>query len=254
MRVLIRHEMSAAEFAEISRQAYIDAAYDHYRIPGRKMTYARASVLTGVHRKEVVRLVQLRKTGKDVAPQSPNRTGRVLKGWLNDPDFRTAAGKPAVLKLHGDAKSFEALVNRYSGDITQGAVLDELVRLGIAERGRNHTVKLLASGYLPSHDHLEQFRLLGVCATDLLTTGAHNTEQDAENRLFQRQFAHVRVPAPLADEFAALAQEKSDALLQELYRFLNERLDGERQTTEACRRVGLGIYQIDQPTNPEKNA
>ena len=56
VRVVLRHDMSHAEFAELVRSAYVDVAYRHFGIPGRKTTFSRVAVVTGLSRKEVVRL------------------------------------------------------------------------------------------------------------------------------------------------------------------------------------------------------
>ena len=56
IKVLMRNEFTHAELTELVRQTYVEVAYNAFSIPDQKMTYSRAAVLTGLSRKEVVRL------------------------------------------------------------------------------------------------------------------------------------------------------------------------------------------------------
>ena len=52
----MRHEFSHSEMTEMVRKTYVEVAYDVFAVPDRRMTYSRAALLTGLSRKEVVRL------------------------------------------------------------------------------------------------------------------------------------------------------------------------------------------------------
>lgn len=51
------------------------------------MTYARVSVLTGLHRKEVIRINELDVDSEITLQAQPNRALRVVNGWLTDSEF-----------------------------------------------------------------------------------------------------------------------------------------------------------------------
>jgi len=246
VRVLIRHEMSHAEFSELARRAYVQEAYAHFGIEGRKMTYSRVAVLTGLSRKEVVRLVNI--DASELKPSStPNRAVRVIDGWLRDPEFQTA-GKPKNLPLQGETGSFAALVARYSGDITLGAVVDELERVGVVERPDKDTVVMASNGYIPHEDELEKVHIMSVCTADLLTTAVHNLDAEPELRRFQRQLTYTEVPESVAHDFREEAATRSAHLLEDLQAFLSSRTAHNSTTTktEPVHRVGLGIYYHDK--------
>ena len=92
IRVLMKNEISHGEFAEYAKQAYIEVAYEHFSIPNRKTTYSRVAILTGLNRKEVVRLNQ--QDTNDIQPRkgTTNRAMRVVSGWLQDSDFQDGQG------------------------------------------------------------------------------------------------------------------------------------------------------------------
>ncbi len=56
-RVLLRHGMSYTAFEGIARRVYVDVALREFTIPGKKPSISRASILSGLTRKEVQRLV-----------------------------------------------------------------------------------------------------------------------------------------------------------------------------------------------------
>jgi len=58
VRLLIRHEFTHKELTELVRQTYVTVAYEEFAIPEQEMSVSRVAVLTGLSRKEVVRLVE----------------------------------------------------------------------------------------------------------------------------------------------------------------------------------------------------
>jgi hypothetical protein len=58
-RVLFRHSMSYTAFDELARRAYVEVAMKDFAIDGKKSTISRASILSGLTRKEVRRLLSL---------------------------------------------------------------------------------------------------------------------------------------------------------------------------------------------------
>jgi len=246
VRVLIRHEMSHAEFSELARRAYVQEAFANFSIKGRKMTHSRVAVLTGLSRKEVRRLVNIDESEVALS-NTPNRAVRVIDGWLQDPEFHDN-GKPKTLPLQGERGSFAALVARYSGDITLGAVVDELVRVGVVERPKKDTVVLASLGYIPHADELEKVHIFSICTADLLDTAVHNLDAEPDERRFQRQLTYPDVPESVVEDFRKEAAARSGRLLEELQAFLASRTATETSTLSAgpTHRIGLGIYLHDK--------
>ncbi|MFK7993821.1 MAG: DUF6502 family protein [Granulosicoccus sp.] len=251
LRVLIKNEISHAEFAELARQAYVDVAYEHFAIPNRKMTYARAAVLTGLSRKEVVRLHALREADNVLIRSSPNRAMRVINGWMSDEEFLDNHGRPATLPVQGQTRSFAALCTRYSGDITLGAVLDELTRVGVASRLDGDRVRLDSQGYIPREDELEKINVLSTCAADLLGSAVHNLEHGASDPRFQRQIVYPSVASDIADQFREHSESQALQLLQELNQLLSSSKTNDKDSVER-KRVGLGIYYFESKAKPQE--
>lgn len=245
IRVLIKNKISHGEFTELAKQAYVDVAYQSFTISNRKTTYSRVAVLTGLSRKEVVRLTQ--QVQKNALPRvsAPNRAVRVVNGWVKDPDFLDKDHNPLVLNLRGE-QSFSTLVSRYSGDITVGAILDELERVGVINLSDDQQVTLVSDGYVPIHDDLEKINILSICTADLLLSATHNLEYSNEDSWLQRQVVYQQVPFDTAIKFKAYSQKKSSSLLLEFNRWLANRSDQPTtQPSAQTKRIGVGIYYFE---------
>ena len=252
IRILMRNEVSHAEFSALAKQAYVDVAYKHFTIPKKKMTYARVAVLTGLNRKEVVRLAKIQ--GNEVQLGTPNRATRVVNGWLNDSDFLDDNKDPLILTIKGVDNSFTELASRYSGDISIGAIIDELERIGVAQKINSQQIMLTKQGYIPENGELEKIDILSICTSDLLSSAIHNLEYGKDDGRFQRQLVYKNVPIDVADKFKQISSTKAQELLVELNKWLAETTispskQASNNKTEVQpspkKRIGLGIYYFE---------
>jgi len=253
VRVLLRHGLSHTEFSELARKAYVDVAFKDFRIEGRKQTVSRVAVLTGLSRKEVVRLQYI----ADAAPLTEkgplNRAARVITGWTIDPEFRDAQGQPLPLPSTGEGASFATLIKRYSGDITAGAILDELVHVGAVEL-KDELLFLRTQAYVPRKSELEKLKIMGICAADFLNTIEHNVSTSDDDARFQRAVIYPDLPREVVDEFKVLSAEKANALLLELNQWLADkaRAPAKRPLFSARIKTGLGIYFFEDNIAEDK--
>lgn len=251
VRLLLRNGVAYADFSALARQIFVEVASEDFGLPGRKQSVSRVSVLTGVNRKEVKRILD---EPEESAPpeKENNRAARVISGWMRDSDFKTTKGKPRILGL-GDADAeggFEDLVKRYSGDMTSRAILDELERVGAVSVDKNKTkVKLLSNGYVPTASNEELLRLSGDSINDLLETIDHNFKEDKDTTRLQLQLAYDDVPINGVELFRNLSNEKSLELLNYLDEFLatQDRSINPAVKGEGRYRTGLGIYYFEEP-------
>ena len=259
IRLLIRHEFTHEDLTALIRQTYVEVAYDHFSIPDTEMTISRVAVLTGLSRKEVVRLRDGLNNNEALLKLKPNRAQRVVHGWLSDPEFLDEHDNPLDLPLsnkkngkqHG---SFLALVKRYSGDITIGAVLEELNLVGVTHQPDEHTVQLVNSAYVPRTDELEQIRVVATSVADLFETALHNVDSSARKKRFQRQVVYSDIGEEFVDEFKKLTAEKAAPVIQELNAHLSKRRRASSKIDKSTHtRLGFGIYYIEGPSEPPEN-
>jgi hypothetical protein len=115
VRLLLDAGIGIGEFHQRAKRAYVRAALEASTLKD-KPNFSQIGVLTGIPRREIASLLENSDTQPPEVERGTQRAERVLRGWWNDPEFRDASGRPAILPLRGRRSSFTALVNRYAGD------------------------------------------------------------------------------------------------------------------------------------------
>jgi hypothetical protein len=247
VRMLLRNSMPFAAFEALAKRVYVEVAFEEFAIPGKRPTISRASVLSGLTRKEVQRLVNERMLDDSERPDFHNRAMRVLTAWVRDPRYHGANGKPRALDAEG-AVSFSALVKRHSGDMPSGAVMDELLRVGAIRRTAEGQLALAQRAYVPAGGQLEKLAMLGTDVTDLIETIDHNVEHGAQDPRFQRKVMYHDMSAAAIPAFRKVSATKAQALLEHLDVWLAKRATRQDDDSPAAPRVriGLGVFYFEQ--------
>jgi len=261
-RLLLRHQVSFGAFEELAKRVYVEVALNEFGIPGKKPSISRASILSGLTRKEVQRLVGTSLDSNNIAGAIDsaryNRAARVLTGWVRDADFLDARGQPQLLPADGDI-SFAALVRRHSGDMPARAILDELERVGAVLCRADGLIELLARAYVPQRSAADKLAILGSDVADLIVTIDHNLEHGDANPRFQRKVMYHSIPDAALPAFRRRSAANAQALLEKFDQWLAAHdIDDPPDLPQAPRsRVGVGIYYFEEratsasPTSPE---
>lgn len=250
-RLLLRHHVPFSAFEELAKQVYVQVAMEEPMVAGVRATQSRASVVTGLTRKEVQRLLSIPASMHAVTDEKHNRAARVLTGWLRDPDFHDTRGRPKALQLVRGEGSFSALVKRYSGDMPVRAVLDELLAVGAVHEQADQSLMLAARGYVPGKGDAEKLAILGSDVADLIATIDHNLQHGAQEPRFQRKVMYRSFPAVHSAAFRKLSANAAQRLLEKLDRWLSEHSQGLPEEAPVPElRLGLGIYYFEEPMAP----
>jgi hypothetical protein len=253
VRILLRHGISYATFAELAKWVYVDVATEDFGIPGRKQSVSRVAVITGLTRKEVTRVQQLPRPDDSDEAEQYNRAARVIGGWLRDPDFRDGES-PAELPFEHGPNSFSELVRRHSGDVPARAILDELLRVGAVERQGDGPVRLIARAYIPRGSEVDKLTIVGRDAAALLATMDHNLDPERGVPRFQRTVTYDNLPDEALAPFRELSSEQAQALLERLNGWLAEQDRDSNPTVRGTgrNRAGLGIFYFEEPVRKEE--
>lgn len=246
VRILLRYGYSYREFENLAKQLFADVCYEDFTIKGRKMTASRVAVLTGLDRKEIVKLLSNADNASHQVNRPINRASRVIGGWLQDADYLDSKGKPLTIPVKGDGISFCSLVGKYGGDITYGPIIDELLRIGAVKYIDQDKVQLLAEGYVPVSDELEKLKIMGNSSGDLLTTINYNLDSPKHPR-YQREVLYRGLSQRSIDEFKLVSHDKCQKLLLELNAWLANKLDLDTrlEVSQPNSRVGVGLYYVE---------
>ena len=239
MRVLLRNGIACAAMKELMRRAAVGVAREEFGLDGKSPTQARISVITGLSRKEVARLLNELETAGRVPVEERRRAAIVLSAWRRDPDFCDEHGEPLRLPFSGDI-SFAELCKRHSGDMKPRSIADELVDAGALEEADGF-LSLTTGGYVPAKDPVGLLRILGTDAAEFLETIDHNLRaREGETRLFQSKVHYDNLPAGCKEEFRRYSAERTHALLVDLDRWLSARDRGD-QPADGEQRISLGL-------------
>ncbi len=253
VKLLIDSGVSVQTFFDIAKEVYADVALNEFEIPGKKQSISRVSILTGMSRKEVQRIVKQPADKETETLRSQHRAASVVSGWVRDTAFLDDNNEPAILEIDGDGMTFSTLVKKYSGDMPVRAMLDELIRVKVVKRLDMNRVKLLARSYIPSHGDEEKLAILGTDVADLINTIEHNIRNKNEAPRFQRKVMYDNVPAESAMKFKKFCAAQSQKLIEEFDKYLSE-IDRDTNPNiygDGRIRTGVGIYYFEEELSLE---
>lgn len=246
IKLLIKQGFTYASFAEVVRKVFIDVAAEDFKLPGKKQSSSRISVLTGINRKDIAKFLDKSNPDADES-KGENRPSRIIQGWLRDKDFANESGAPKPLHFEGAENSFSELVRRYGGDVTPRAVFDELVRVGAVAKNPQQRIVLCSSAYVPQADLEEKFRIMGRATHDLFSTLDHNLEHEPYMARLQRTVAYSDVPLEALAQIRLRSKEEGEQFLLQINQWLSQqdRVINPDSKGSGKARAGVGIYYFE---------
>lgn len=242
--LLLKCGMTWREFSDVAKLVYVEVATSEFGIRGRPTNVSRASILTGLSRKEIARQRARLQSPALAEPDKTNDATRVLSGWHQDPDFCDPAGRPLPLPERGRVLSFETLFARYGGDTPFQTLLKELKSAGSVEVEDDRLVAR-SRYHMPARMSEENIRLFGTNLFDHARTLERNIAGRTEHRRLEGYATEDRVRASAAGEFHRLVNERGQRFLEEIDAWLHQNRVSHEEPGTLPVRLGVGIYAID---------
>lgn len=173
-RLAVARGVPYAVVDESLRSAFVTAAHSaHPGLPEHRRA-SRVSAATGLHRREVTRLLEAAAQPTGTAPpRSP--AAMVFAHWRADKHYRSRSGVPRSLPRTGPAPSFESLAQEVTRDVHPRALLEELLRLRLATLDTERdTVALAKADFVPRGDAQRMVQWLGANVGDHLAGAVAN--------------------------------------------------------------------------------
>ena len=260
-RTLLRHGVTAHEFARWADAAFVQAAISLLREQGTEPSFSRISALTGIHRHAVSTLLG----GADGSgPGDPDekeyqrhRLARVLTGWFEDPAFTDKRGHPLILPLDGPRPSFAELARAYSGDIYPGIILDELLRVGAIRQRKDGSVEARSRRYTSGGMDAASVGHADVVAADILRTLEHNMRSEPARRRYEDSAIAARLPGDVVPMLSRLLERRAAAFLDDLEGWLNglEQVpDRDPGHAGPSVRAGVRVIMVVEPDSDDPGA
>jgi len=170
LRFCTRHALYIQDIDPILKEAWIKVASDELVRRGEKITVSRLSVMTGIHRRDVLKYSSPEKEQSQVK----DFISKIMGQWQNNRSFVTKAGAARVLSIGGDKSEFTALVKSVSGDLNSATVLFELERAEVIERVGS-SARLVVDSYTPKGNSEAMFGILEKDLTDIVIAAEENS-------------------------------------------------------------------------------
>jgi hypothetical protein len=219
----------------------------------RKGRITTIAVRTGLTRAMVGRLLNTGKDRDQTKRQGRPRAERVISGWLHDPEFRDdRTGRPALLPMAGDRKSFTSLVKRHAGDPRVRTIREELKRVKAIRRHSDGRWELIRETYTPAGLEAAAISLLGEHAEDYVRCLVHNVLHPGLAH-FTKHIVNVRVDPDEVGKLLRFAALQADATMETLDAAINDPSAtlGLQETTKRAERLGAGFFLIHSVENPQ---
>lgn len=256
-RLMLRSGIGYMQFAEMSKQAFVEEALGERDARGRATNLSRVAIRTGISRKEVARVrsniltrAQSQAVVADDRPDS-GHMARVLQLWHADSRFVDSAGRPRGLPLGGDGVTFSSLVRAAGGDVPPGAVRAELVDAGAITELEDGLVRPTKRYFVPAdvgEDLLVGFEHF---VAPVLAGLVRNTDRNCSQPFFQRLAYSDRLIASSVPLFREMSKDLSSSFLQTLDDWLSVNESKLDLPPASLHGVGVGIFYYESPTAAE---
>ena len=268
-RLAVARGVTHGALDELIKQALVAAAdRSHAELPPHRRV-SRITTATGIHRREVSRLIDELRAGRGAQSSTSARShaSELFSHWRTNPAYCDLRGSPAELPRTGPAPSFEHMAQNITRDVHPRSLLDELVRLGLAAHDKERdTVRLQREAFVPQGDDAGMVAVLGRNVGSHLAAAVDNVLLDNRQHFEQAIFADGLSDASLA-EFKLLLREQWQGVLAAMVPRLESLIgrDAEAGAAQASadskapaatpaparHRVRLGLYAHAQPEAPQ---
>lgn len=194
-RFCIARGLRIQDAVECFKEVFVQVA--EAEIAGRKVpkSLSRISVMTGLQRKDIGRLLQ----GKPRPQGNENMVTNVIGRWLADRRFRNESGLPKLLDVEGKNSEFAALVRSVSADLTPYTILHELERVGAVLK-KNDKAQLITTSYTPRKDLEKGLAFMAEDVSDLMQAVSQNLEDTEQTPHLHLKTEYTRIPAARKEE------------------------------------------------------
>lgn len=243
VRLLLSFSVQYPYLANLLKLTYVEVATREFQLDDRPQTDSRVSLLTGIHRQDVKRL-----RGEMMAdappPPAVSLGAQLVSRWLGEVVYLDSKGRPKPLPrlaTVGGKASFERLVQTVNKDIRPRVVLDEWLRLGVAELDDHDRVMLRSQAFVPVHGVEEKLFYFGKVIHDHLAASAHNLTAGQPPMLDQCVYFD-QLTAQSAEQLADYARSLAGEAMQAMNRRALALQQADATKPEATHRTNFGLY------------
>jgi hypothetical protein len=144
-RQCINFRLDYRQISEMLKTVLVSVAESEFTIEGKSQTDSRISLLTGVHRKDVRRL--LSRDQNESLSRQHGLISKLITVWLETPELIGKDGEPKPIPRHphpSHSTSFVELAGTLTSDIHARALWDECINSGVVSLTDDGMVHLMS--------------------------------------------------------------------------------------------------------------
>lgn len=215
VRFCIRHGVTVQQLVENVKSLSVELAAEEMRASSDKVTVSRLSVLTGLQRRDISRMLR----EETSEPVVGSLATRVLGYWENNKRYKNKSNNlPRSLSV----EEFRALVSKVSTDVNPATILFNLERMGAITKNSNGRVELIRSRYIPQEDPTESFRILERDCEDLIQTVEQNVLQPEKPRQLHGRTEFDNISRAHLDEIRKWLRSEGTLFHQRVRQYLSQ--------------------------------
>jgi Family of unknown function (DUF6502) len=242
VRLMLSQGINYTMILEDLKHVFVGVAKDEFKLDGKAQTNSRITLLTGVHRKDVQRILSEGEDGSEL----PHSIGSQIIGlWLSNPLYLDKSNQPLPLpRLSGKkgSVSFESLVASISKDFRSRPVLDEWLRLGMVTVDADDLVRLNIQAFIPNQDLQEKLSFLSMNIHDHMATAVSNLN-NKNKPLLERCVYYEGLNAGNVEILHQLATQSGMAAIKAINQRAAELKESQTTTSHPTRRASDKINQ-----------
>jgi hypothetical protein len=205
----------------------------------------RISLVAGVHRNFVSRILAEPPKIADAREQKSNHANRLLQAWHVDAAYLDTSGKPRDLSEKGVKPSFQSLSKTYVPGTPPRIVLDQLLRAGLVQMLSEHRLRVRARTFRVHEFGINSIAEIGSRAQEMLDTLKHNA-QHADSRRFCESMRVIEVEPERIPAVRDLINRRATTFLAGMeHELADEAGKGSRAKRKRRIKVGLTIFQTE---------
>jgi hypothetical protein len=251
-RLAVARGLTHATVDEMLRAAFVEVAHAAYPQLLEHRRVSRISAATGINRREVTRLVEARERQAEPARSYPSEA---FARWTTHSEYLDKEGRPRALPRLGAAPSFETLAQSVTRDMHPRSLLEELIRLGLAEHDETtDSVALNRAAFVPRGDEARMVGFMGANLGDHFNAAVDNVLAVGSEHFEQAIYADGLSDASLA-QLRQLVTQHWQSMTNELVPRIEKMIAaddaaGIGSTAGAGNRMRIGLFSYQVPVDP----
>ena len=252
IRILFRAGVRFDEFVELLRGIYVEITIRNAQEEGKRITTGRISILSGVARRDIERLIASDDWLQVPRPTDVAALAAVLHRWHTDSTFLGPYGVPLELPFTGQAgRNFSELVRGSPIPIDPRSAYEQLLAARMMAKSGDTHVKVLSRTYVsPEPMSAEMLEHFGTAMKNLASTLDFNmTPSQKKKRIERSVFPDDGLPDELIEEYDSFVRERAQQLISEVDDWLAAAARRPISSPSHRTKLGVSVYQYVVPAD-----